>query len=400
MSTLQQQNRLPFWNAEQFLLVPVIALLSAVWIVNYFFAKLKGNKALSQVQHQSLSGHDLVLREFGCGLWKKSFVVWEIMCGKVSIVGMPLDSGETLRLGGAAEPGLVSLWQLRRLTGLSEAGLYETVAAQLRYTRSEKIRLFVKYCLARCLYQNSKLREAASFKLFGIWINNVTMKRAVELVTAKPVHASPRVGFFVNVNSFNLAHDDDHFKQVVNSGDFVFADGSGIRLAARVKGIALKDNVNGTDMLPPLCESVREKGLSIYLLGADHGVAETAAAALTAQFPGLRIAGTHHGYISATQSKALVKQINAAGTDILLVGMGSPIQEQWLCEHAHLLRCRSALAVGGLFDFFSGRIPRAPLWMRELGLEWVWRLVQDPKAKFHRYVIGNPRFLIRLSRNS
>ena len=313
---------------------------------------------------------------------------------------MPLDSGETLRLGGAVEPGLVSLWQLRRLTGLCESGLYETVADQLRYSRSAKLKLFCKYCLAKCLYQNDTLRDVDSFRLFGIWINNVSMKRAVDMVTAEPVHTTPRIGYFANVNSFNLAHENDYFKQVVNSADFVFADGSGVRLAARVNGVALKDNVNGTDMLPKLCESARDRGLSIYLLGADHGVADTAANALAVQYPGLKIAGTHHGYIDANQSQELIKQINAAGTDILLVGMGSPVQEQWLCEHAHQLRCRSALAVGGLFDFFSGRIPRAPLWMRELGMEWVWRLLQEPKAKFHRYVIGNPQFLIRLTKNS
>ena len=396
MSTLQHQKRLHDWNAEQFLLLPLMVMLSGIWFSNYLVAKFLGKKVFNQVRHQSLSGYEVLLREFNCGIWKNSFVLWEIICGRVSVVGMPLNSGETLRLGGATEPGLISLWQLRRLTGLSEADLYETVATQLRFSRSDKLKLLLKYCLARFLYKNNNLRDVDSFKLFGIWINNITMSRAVDMVTAAPIHDFPRIGYFVNVNSFNLAHEIKNFNQVVNAADLVFADGSGVRLAARLKGIALKDNVNGTDMLPKLCEAAKAKGLSVYFLGAGHGVAETAANTLAIQFPGLKIAGTHHGYIDAEDSNALIQEINAVGTDILLVGMGSPIQEQWLNDHAHQLRCRAALAVGGLFDFYSGRIPRAPLWMRELGLEWVWRLLQEPKAKFHRYVIGNPKFLIRL----
>lgn len=109
----------------------------------------------------------------------------------------------------------------------------------------------------------------------------------------------------------------------------------------------------------------------------------------------MRIAGSHHGYFKAEDNAQIIAQINQSGADICLVAMGSPVQEQWLLDHANQLQCATALAVGGLFDFYSGKIPRAPRWLRELGFEWVWRLIQEPGTKFKRYVIGNPVFLFR-----
>ncbi|RLT96792.1 WecB/TagA/CpsF family glycosyltransferase [Ketobacter sp.] len=400
MSTLQQQNKWIGWHAEQVLMFPLVTLLSVVWVMNVLLAKMQGSAVLKSSRHMTLSGHELVLRQFTHGILRHSFWVWEILNGRVSLVGMPLNTGRRLGVAAAAQPGLVSLWQLRQLSGLSEAGLYDTVIRQLRYSRVEQLQLLIKFGVAKCLYQQANLHRPACFQLFGMRINNLSMDEAVARITAEPMYDSARVGYFVNVNSFNIAHSRPGFRALVNTADWVFADGSGVRLAAKHQGIALRDNVNGTDMLPKLCEQARNQGLSLYLLGADKGVAEAAAAALRTQFPGLRIAGTEHGYIDHHDSQAVIERINAAGTDILLVGMGSPIQEQWLRDHAQRLHCRSALAVGGLFDFCSGRIPRAPLWMRELGLEWVWRLLQEPKAKFHRYVIGNPQFLFRMIKHS
>ena len=151
-------------------------------------------------------------------------------------------------------------------------------------------------------------------------------------------------------------------------------------------------------MLPLLCEAAAEKGLSVFLLGANHGVAFKAGIELKKQFPSLKIVGVHHGYFdqSGEQSDALISKINRAGADILLLGTGSPNQEAWLEHHKAKLNVSTALAVGGLFDFFSGNIARAPRVLRELGMEWVWRILQEPSVKWKRYVVGNPQFLCRL----
>ena len=200
---------------------------------------------------------------------------------------------------------------------------------------------------------------------------------------------------FANVNSVNLMVNHPKLGENLNGADRCFADGSGLRLAAKTLGINIKDNVNGTDMLPHLCEAAQARGISIYLLGAKPGVAVVTAKNLLKQYPTLRIAGAEHGYFERTQDNNVVERVNDSNAEILLLAMGSPMQEKWLQDNAPQLTCRTALAVGGLFDFYSGQIPRAPMWMRELGFEWVWRLMQEPKSKFNRYVIGNPLFLIR-----
>jgi N-acetylglucosaminyldiphosphoundecaprenol N-acetyl-beta-D-mannosaminyltransferase len=204
-----------------------------------------------------------------------------------------------------------------------------------------------------------------------------------------------KTGCFVNVNSVNLIAEHPTLSKNINSADRSFADGSGLRLAAKKLGINIKDNIKGTDMLPHICEAAQAQGISIYFLGAKPGVAIAAAKNLRKHYPLIRIAGAEHGFFDPREVAKIIKRINQTNAGILLLAMGSPVQEKWLQENAPKLNCRTALAVGGLFDFYSGQISIAPMWIRELGLEWIWRLMQDPKSKFNRYVIGTPLFLIR-----
>ncbi|MCG8669729.1 MAG: WecB/TagA/CpsF family glycosyltransferase [Pseudomonadales bacterium] len=246
----------------------------------------------------------------------------------------------------------------------------------------------------------NSLQHIDLFSIFGIKINNVMMQEAIELViNSKSTRTSSgsKKAYFINANSLNQAFDSKSLSSVLNKSDYCFADGAGVRIAAKQQGIQVKDNVNGTDMLPLLCAACCEHEQSIFLLGAEDGVAKQASQNLTKRFPGLKIAGTHHGHIANEDNQSLVKKINESGADILLVAMGTPLQESWIEENAHLLNTNIALAVGGLFDFYSGRIPRAPLFMRKLGVEWIWRLANEPVKKFKRYVIGNPLFLLRLA---
>ena len=239
------------------------------------------------------------------------------------------------------------------------------------------------------------LDAAKEFKLFDIRIDNLTLADAVTKIIAPRCTSQAKTVCFVNVNSFNLAHHDASLKDSINATDYVFADGSGARIAAQRKGYRLLDNVNGTDLLPKLCERAILENKRIYLLGAKPQVAAKAASKLIQQYPGLRVAGSHHGYFDQNNCSDVINKINESNADILLVAFGSPIQENFLQNHKTKLAVDTVVAVGGLFDFYSGNISRAPLWMRELGLEWIWRLIQEPKAKFNRYVIGNPIFLYR-----
>ena len=164
-------------------------------------------------------------------------------------------------------------------------------------------------------------------------------------------------------------------------------------------GSALQENLNGTDLLPYLCSLAVRKGYSLYLLGAKEGVAEAMQENLESLYPGLKIAGTHHGYFDFdAEYESVIAHINESGADILLVAFGAPLQEKFIRNYRNILEPRLLMGVGGLFDFYSNQMPRAPLWMRQIGIEWVYRLFQEPKRMWKRYIIGNPLFLYRVWR--
>ena len=239
---------------------------------------------------------------------------------------------------------------------------------------------------------------AAHVELCGFRFTDTTLEAAAAEVVGASLTGQRMTIAFPNAHAVNSASDDPAYGRVLDAADLLFADGSGLALGARLHGRRFRDNVNGTDLFPLLCERAALEGASIFLFGGRPGVASSAAKAMTARFHGLDIAGTHHGYVApySPEEGALVEAINASGANILLVGLGVPLQEVWI----HRLRPRLAPAVvagvGGLFDFYSGRIPRAPRHLRRLGLEWVWRLWQEPGRMWRRYVLGNPRFVARL----
>lgn len=236
-----------------------------------------------------------------------------------------------------------------------------------------------------------------SISLFGVQILNVTMEYALARIDRIVREQARAVMFFVNAYSLNVAWADREFRNVLASAHSVFGDGIGVWFASKIAGTPIVDNVNGTDMLPLLCKLCIERGYSLFLLGAKPGVDERMGIALTEQYPGLRITGCHHGYFDKEHdSAAVVGLINNSNPDILLVAFGVPEQEKWIHRYAGDLHCAVAIGVGGLFDFYSGDKPRAPLWMRKHGLEWVFRLICEPRRLWHRYLVGSPLFIWRV----
>ncbi len=199
----------------------------------------------------------------------------------------------------------------------------------------------------------------------------------------------PMVVNFVNAHCVNLANRHDGYAATLRDSDALLPDGSGIRLAARLAGTDTGDNLNGTDLFPHVCERAAARGTPIFLLGGGPGIAAAAAAEMQARFPDLKIAGTQHGYFGDTENDAVVEMINASGAAILLVGFGVPRQELWIARHRDQIDVPLLLGVGGLFDYYSGRIPRAPMLLRRLGCEWMWRLWQEPRRLAGRYLVGN-----------
>jgi N-acetylglucosaminyldiphosphoundecaprenol N-acetyl-beta-D-mannosaminyltransferase len=244
--------------------------------------------------------------------------------------------------------------------------------------------------------------ELPRFSVLGVHIHNATRQQAIALIERAIVRRDgrPKSVFFVNAHTLNLAAADPSYRDTLNSGDCVFADGTGVRWAARLQGVRVRENLPGTDVVPAMFRDAPDRGYSYYLLGADAMTIAVAADYARCMFPGWRQAGSRHGYLSDDAlTSAAIGQINATRPDVLLVGMGNPLQEQWIQRHLSRLNVSVCLGVGGLFDFWAGNVSRAPRWLRRMGHEWLWRLLQQPRQKARRYLLGNPLFLARVLRN-
>ena len=236
--------------------------------------------------------------------------------------------------------------------------------------------------------------------ILGIPITDVTRPRAIELleemIRRRDGHA--RSVFFVNAHTLNLAAADREFHKVLGSAEYVFGDGTGVRWAARLQGVHLRDNLVGTDLVPTLFETTADRGYRYFLLGADEDSIFRAAQFAAAKYTGWTQAGYHHGYVNTPElSDGIVRRINDSRADVLLVGQGNPIQERWIHAHQHKLNVPLCMAVGGLFNYWAGDIRRAPAWLRRRGAEWLGILWQQPH-KARRYLLGNPLFIGRVAR--
>mgnify|MGYP002797243660 FL=1 len=193
--------------------------------------------------------------------------------------------------------------------------------------------------------------------------------------------------FFLNAHCFNLAQKDREYFDILNSCDYLLNDGIGIKIASKIEKLVLKKNLNGTDFIPEIAEMAAKKGCKIFLLGAKDGIAEEAAVKLKEKFEGLQIAGVHSGY---GLDDSVLELINNSKADILIAGMGVPMQEKWIRENKSKLGSVKLFVGGGaILDFLSQRIRRAPLFMRKFGLEWVFRLCLEPGRLWRRYLVGN-----------
>ncbi|MDC7247298.1 MAG: WecB/TagA/CpsF family glycosyltransferase [Sphaerochaetaceae bacterium] len=234
------------------------------------------------------------------------------------------------------------------------------------------------------------------FTFVDIPIRNVTKEQAVTLIQSHLEDDRCNEIHFVNAHCINVAVKDDQYRSILADAAAVFPDGTGIRKAGDALGHPIVDNVNGTDLFPMICDMCKKSGKTIYLLGGKPSIAGKCAKWVEDNIGSSVIGGCHDGYFTAEEAVDVIDDINAASCDILLVGMGVPSQEKWIHEHLDSLEVSVAMGVGGLFDYYSGTIPRAPLLMRKMGIEWVWRLMMEPRRMWRRYIIGNALFLLRL----
>jgi N-acetylglucosaminyldiphosphoundecaprenol N-acetyl-beta-D-mannosaminyltransferase len=208
----------------------------------------------------------------------------------------------------------------------------------------------------------------------------------------------PRRVMYVNAHVLNQSRENPLLRRTLEEADLVYCDGYGVRLAARALDVQTPHRMTGADWIWGLATLCERAGQSIYLLGSEPDVAAEAAARLRRLYPRLDVVGAHHGYfaLDSPHAERVIEDINEHGPDIVLVGMGTPKQELWVERNASLLRADVLWTVGALFDYVSGRVPRAPAWLADNGLEWIFRLAIEPQRMWRRYLLGNPVFVSRV----
>lgn len=200
---------------------------------------------------------------------------------------------------------------------------------------------------------------------------------------------------FLNAHNANIACADAEFARALDNF-LILADGIGVDIASRLLyGAPFPDNLNGTDFVPAFLQA-SPRPLTVGLLGASRVNAEAASRKLAALAGQHTYTVIHDGYFSPEKEPEIIGRIGLLKPDVLLVAMGVPRQELWIERNMSADHCTLPVAVGALLDFLSGAVPRAPLWVRRLRLEWVFRLMVEPGRLWRRYVVGNPVFLWRV----
>jgi N-acetylglucosaminyldiphosphoundecaprenol N-acetyl-beta-D-mannosaminyltransferase len=388
--------------------VAVLVVLSPVLLVRALLSRRQAGAVMTGTK--LIGRYQSAFRRLsfaGSGRFRDLAVWLNVLRGDMAIVGprpLKLEEAAVVPVEDlvrfAVRPGLVSPFKVRSRIGIAHERESAT-DRDLVYGQTLKgdLGLVARSAVSGVLGGGGAPREMPPIlNLFGIPVVNTTMSEAVDWVIAQASGSDPRHMAFVNPDCLNIAWHIPDYRSVLLKADRVLPDGIGIHLGCRMLGQALRANVNGTDMFPLLCEAARREGLPLYLLGARPGIAQATADNMVKRYPGLKIAGTRDGYFRPEEEEAVVEAINQSGARILLAAFGAPRQELWLGRWKDRLAPPVSMGVGGLFDFYSGRIPRAPVWMREMGIEWVFRLMQEPGRMWRRYVIGNPLFLLRVNK--
>lgn len=243
---------------------------------------------------------------------------------------------------------------------------------------------------------------ADTVDILGIPIVRWTERETIDalLAMAKDAEAGrarpPRFVTYANPHCLNLSRKDPAYREALRSADVVYADGAGTVWASRALGHPCPERVTASDFLKDFVKRAEGEGVSFFLLGGHPGTAERMAEGLKALAPGLRIAGTQHGFISEADDEAVIARVNASKPSILLLGMSVPKQEIWLAKHRNRLKVPLLWCVGGAFDFYSGRTRRAPPWVVRIHMEWFYRFLQEPGRMWKRYFIGNFTFISRV----
>ena len=227
--------------------------------------------------------------------------------------------------------------------------------------------------------------------IFNIKIDNISMKECISKLDNLINDGKYHYVVTPNVDHIVKLQNDDYFLEVYKKADIVVADGMPIIWYSKLIKRPIIEKISGSDLFPKVCELCSNKGYTIFLLGAADGIAEIAKKKLENKYKGLRIIGTYspkYGFEDdINEIKNIINIINKNKPDILAVGLGAPKQEKFIYKYREELKVPVSLAIGATIDFEAGNIKRAPRWMQQIGMEWFYRLIKEPKRMYKRYII-------------
>lgn len=232
-------------------------------------------------------------------------------------------------------------------------------------------------------------------KFMNTYIDNLTADEAVKYI--EKCIQDRKIGHVItpNVDQIIRIEKDNYFKEICDNAELLLVDGHPLMWIAKYYKKPFKEKICGSDLVPKLCEVAAKKGYSVFFLGAALGVAEKAAENLIKEYPELNVAGTYSPPLGFENDKDEIKKINdillKSKADMLFVGMGVPKQDIFIYENKDNYKIPMSFSIGGAIDFIAGKQKRAPKWISNIGMEWFYRLVNDPRRMFKRYIVDDMR---------
>lgn len=239
------------------------------------------------------------------------------------------------------------------------------------------------------------MKQPSKINIFGISIDNLTMQETLAIIEGYIVKREPLLHVGVNAGKLVDMQSDAALWKSVAASDMISVDGQAVVWASKFLGQPLKERVTGIDMMINLVALAGQKGYRCFFLGAKEEVVQKVVENYRSTYGEQVVAGYRNGYFTKDDEQAIVQQILDSNADMLFVAMTSPLKENFLYAHRKAFKkIPFIMGVGGSFDVIAGKVKRAPLWMQKTGLEWLYRLIQEPKRMFKRYLVGNTKFLL------
>lgn len=241
-------------------------------------------------------------------------------------------------------------------------------------------------------------RSLRRVDFLGLTLTSATKAQFVDWVIERASGSEPSTSYAINASSVNLAFKNRPYWNALQNCDALYCDGISVYWASKVLGRPVPEKLTTTDCVDPIAARCATEGLSMYIIGNESGVAQQAAERLVEKHPGLIVKGTHAGFFNEREERLLMAELSRLRPDLLWVGMGNPLQELWVERHRYELRVPITLTCGAMMEIVSGRLRRPPPWVTDYGFEWAFRLLNQPRQMWRRYLIGNVVFLARVVR--